>query len=41
VHTGKTGHAETVEVSFDPSVISYGQLLDVFWDLHDPTTPNR
>jgi peptide-methionine (S)-S-oxide reductase len=41
VHTGTTGHAETVEVVFDPSVISYEQLLDVFWDLHDPTTPNR
>jgi peptide-methionine (S)-S-oxide reductase len=41
VHTGKTGHAETVEVIFDPSVISYEQLLNVFWDLHDPTTPNR
>jgi peptide-methionine (S)-S-oxide reductase len=41
VHSGKTGHAETVELTFDPSVLSYEQLLDVFWDLHDPTTPNR
>jgi peptide-methionine (S)-S-oxide reductase len=41
VHTGRTGHAETVEVTYDPSVVSYEQLLDVFWGLHDPTTPNR
>ncbi len=41
VHSGKTGHAETVELTFDPSVLSYEQLLDVFWDLHDPTTLNR
>jgi peptide-methionine (S)-S-oxide reductase len=41
VHSGTTGHAETVELAFDPSVLSYGQLLDRFWDLHDPTTPNR
>lgn len=36
-----TGHAEAVEVEFDPARVSYETLLDVFWRLHDPTTPNR
>ena len=36
---GDTGHAETVEVEFDPKVVRYEQLLEVFWDLHDPTVP--
>jgi len=38
---GDTGHAETVEVEFDPKVVSYEQLLDLFWSIHDPTTPNQ
>lgn len=37
----KTGHAEAVEVTFDPSRVSYEQLLEAFWAMHDPTTLNR
>lgn len=36
-----TGHAEAVEVTYDPSRVTYGQLLDVFWQIHDPTQLNR
>jgi peptide-methionine (S)-S-oxide reductase len=41
VCTGRTGHAEVVQVTFDPSVITFGDLLDVFFTIHDPTTLNR
>ncbi len=41
VCTGQTGHAEVVQVDFDPEMISYEELLDVFWQAHDPTTLNR
>ncbi len=41
VCSGRTGHAEVVEVDYDPAKVSFEQLLDVFWQIHDPTTPNR
>jgi len=41
VCTDKTGHAEVVEITYDPEKISYEDLLNVFWDIHDPTTKNR
>ncbi len=41
VCTDRTGHAEIVRLEYDPAVISYQQLLEVFWDLHDPTSLNR
>jgi peptide-methionine (S)-S-oxide reductase len=41
VCTGKTGHAEVVQISFDPDVISFKEILEAFFSIHDPTTPNR
>jgi peptide-methionine (S)-S-oxide reductase len=41
VCTGLTGHAEAVEIHFDPAIVTYAELLDVFWANHDPTTLNR
>ncbi|HKX82482.1 MAG TPA: peptide-methionine (S)-S-oxide reductase MsrA [Nitrososphaera sp.] len=41
VSSGRTGHAEAAQIDFDPSVIPYRKLLDVFWHTHDPTTLNR
>ena len=38
---GDTGHAEVCQIKYDPSKISYIELLEVFWEIHDPTTPNR
>lgn len=41
VCTGRTGAAEAIQITFDPAVISYDKVLDIFWHLHDPTTLNR
>ncbi|UXP31212.1 peptide-methionine (S)-S-oxide reductase MsrA [Reichenbachiella agarivorans] len=41
VCTGTTGHAEVLQITFDPAVITYSELLEVFWKTHDPTTLNR
>ncbi|MDP3267189.1 MAG: peptide-methionine (S)-S-oxide reductase MsrA [Sulfuricurvum sp.] len=40
VCTGVSGHAEVIEITYDPKIISYGELLEIFWALHDPTTLN-
>jgi len=39
--TGETGHAEVIQITFDPQVIKFQELLEVFWETHDPTTLNR
>ena len=39
--TGKTGHAEVVKLEFDSNIISFENILEIFWNIHDPTTPNR
>ena len=39
--TGKTGHAEVAQIEFDPRIISFTQILNIFWQAHDPTTLNR
>ena len=41
VCTDRTGHAEVVEITFDPAKVSYDELLDIFWKSHNPTTLNR
>ncbi len=41
VCSDRTGHAEVAQVTFDPKVVSYGRLLEAFWNMHDPTTLNR
>ncbi|TMA83375.1 MAG: peptide-methionine (S)-S-oxide reductase MsrA [Deltaproteobacteria bacterium] len=41
VCSGRTGHAEVVQIEYDPARVSYDRLLDVFWENHDPTTLNR
>ena len=41
VCSGNTGHAEAVQIQFDPKIISFEKILDIFWNTHDPTTLNR
>ena len=41
VSTGQTGHAEVVQIDYDPDKITYGEIIDLFWKAHDPTTLNR
>jgi peptide-methionine (S)-S-oxide reductase len=41
VSTGRTGHAESVEITYDPAKVTYNDLLEVFWSIHDPTTMDR
>src|SRR5262245_43917053 len=41
VCTGRTGHAEVIQIEYDPKVVSYEKILETFWEAHDPTTLNR
>ena len=41
VCSDKTGHAEAIEIVFNPEEVSYEELIEIFWNIHDPTTPNR
>jgi peptide-methionine (S)-S-oxide reductase len=41
ISSKRSGHAEVVHIEYDPKIISYDELLEVFWKMHDPTTPNR
>ena len=41
VCTGQTGHAEVIQLTYDPKKVSYDELLEIFWKTHDPTTLNR
>lgn len=41
ISSKRSGHAEVVSIAYDPKVVSYDELLEVFWKMHDPTTPNR
>jgi peptide-methionine (S)-S-oxide reductase len=41
VSSGSTGHAEVVQIQFDPAVITYADVLEIFWTIHNPTTPNQ
>jgi peptide-methionine (S)-S-oxide reductase len=41
IGTGRTGHAEVVQISYDPNIISYEKLLEIFFTIHDPTTQDR
>lgn len=41
ITTGRTGHAEAIEIVFDPSIVSFGEILEIFFATHDPTTLNR
>ncbi|MCK5844354.1 MAG: peptide-methionine (S)-S-oxide reductase MsrA, partial [Victivallales bacterium] len=41
VCSGQTGHAEAVEITFDPAIVSYAELIELFWRVHNPTQVNR